>query len=206
MKESLIHVVLLADRRDEYDFKYVKHYNSDVIDDDLKCLRYIDIKDVRSYDEIQYDEYTVDDSEIYKIRFNEIKSSYKLIISELLDYHDDLIDKLPSQEADAIFDNLLIFHLPKVDINEYSNIKRRLLRNSQIEDVLDVEKTSKIDIDFVEFYIKKKYSQKLEEYYGVNKSVSSTWRNKSFPNRRLKEFLYREGTLDIIDLFNRIYK
>lgn len=28
-----------------------------------------------------------------------------------------------------------------------------------------------IDIDFIEFYIKKRYSQKLDEYFGVTKSV-----------------------------------
>lgn len=55
-----------------------------------------------------------------------------------------------------------------------------------------------LDIDFIEFYIKKKYSQKLEEYFEVNKSVSSGWRNNHFPDRRLKEFMYREGTIDIL--------
>jgi len=63
-----------------------------------------------------------------------------------------------------------------------------------------------IDIDFIEFYLYKRYNKKLEEYFEVNKSVSSKWRNKSFPERRLKEFLYREGTVDVLELFNRIYK
>lgn len=62
-----------------------------------------------------------------------------------------------------------------------------------------------IDIDFIEFYIKKMYSKKLEEYFEVNKSVASNWRNNSFPDRRLKEFLYREGSLDINILIERIY-
>jgi len=61
------------------------------------------------------------------------------------------------------------------------------------------------DIDFIEFYIKKKYSLKLEEYFEVNKSVASNWRKNSFPERRLKEFSYREGTLDTKELFSRIY-
>ncbi len=61
------------------------------------------------------------------------------------------------------------------------------------------------DIHFIEFYIQKKYSKKLEDYFEVTKSVSSKWRNSSFPERRLKEFLYREGTLDTHELFNRIY-
>lgn len=62
-----------------------------------------------------------------------------------------------------------------------------------------------IDIYFIEFYIKKKYLQKLEEYFDVNKSVASNWRNINFPERRLKEFLYREGTINIFELFTRIY-
>lgn len=63
-----------------------------------------------------------------------------------------------------------------------------------------------IDIYFIEFYIQKKYFQKLEEYFGVNKSVSSNWRKKSFPERRMNEFKFREGTLDVMELINRIYK
>ena len=63
-----------------------------------------------------------------------------------------------------------------------------------------------IDIYFIEFYIFKKFDKKFEDYFGVTKAVSSKWRKKSFPERRLKEFLYREGTLDITELINRIYK
>ncbi len=63
-----------------------------------------------------------------------------------------------------------------------------------------------IDVHFVEFYIFKKYDQKLEEYYGVNKSVASKWRNSNFPARRLKEFIWREGSSDILELFSNIYE
>jgi len=63
----------------------------------------------------------------------------------------------------------------------------------------------KIDIYFIEFYIFKKYNQKLEEYFDVNKSVSSKWRNDKFPVRRLKEFEWRENSIDIIELIKRIY-
>jgi hypothetical protein len=63
----------------------------------------------------------------------------------------------------------------------------------------------KIDVDFIEFYIGKKYKQKLEEYFDVNKSVSSKWRNSSFPERRMKEFIWREGTQDLIELLKKIY-
>jgi len=62
-----------------------------------------------------------------------------------------------------------------------------------------------IDIDFIEFYIKKKYSQKLEEYFDVNKSVASSWRNSKFPDRRMKEFFFREKTLNVRELINQIY-
>jgi hypothetical protein len=62
-----------------------------------------------------------------------------------------------------------------------------------------------IDVDFIEFYIKKKYKQKLEDYYGVTKSVSSAWRNTSFPEKRLHEFVYKEGTSDLIELLKKIY-
>jgi hypothetical protein len=63
-----------------------------------------------------------------------------------------------------------------------------------------------IDIYFIEFYIQRKYSQKLEEYFDVNKSVASNWRKKSFPERRLNEFKFREGTLDVSKLIDSIYK
>lgn len=63
----------------------------------------------------------------------------------------------------------------------------------------------KIDVHFIEFYIFKKYNQKLEDYFNVNKSVASKWRNKSFPEKRLHEFVYREGTQDIIELIKVIY-
>ena len=62
-----------------------------------------------------------------------------------------------------------------------------------------------IDVHFIEFFIKKKYNQKLEEYFDVNKSVASKWRNNYFPERRVKEFFFREGTLDLIELIKRIY-
>lgn len=63
----------------------------------------------------------------------------------------------------------------------------------------------KIDIYFIEFYIFKKYNLKLEEYFDVNKSISSKWRNYKFPDRRLKEFEWRENTIDITELIKRIY-
>ena len=62
-----------------------------------------------------------------------------------------------------------------------------------------------IDIHFIEFYINRKYNQKLEDYFSVSKSVSSGWRNNSFPIKRLHEFCFRENSIDILELFNKIY-
>jgi len=62
-----------------------------------------------------------------------------------------------------------------------------------------------IDIDFIEFYIKKKYNQNMSEYFKVSKPVLSIWKNKSFPGGRIKEFLEREKNLDPHILFERIY-
>lgn len=36
-------------------------------------------------------------------------------------------------------------------------------------------------------------------------SISSRWRTTSFPEKRLHEFVYREGTSDIIELIKKIY-
>ena len=38
-----------------------------------------------------------------------------------------------------------------------------------------------IDIYFIEFYIMRKYGQKLEDYFGVVSSVASGWRHGKFP-------------------------
>jgi hypothetical protein len=39
-----------------------------------------------------------------------------------------------------------------------------------------------IDIDFIEFYIRKKYNQTLHDYFSVSRPVASTWRNKKVPH------------------------
>lgn len=64
-----------------------------------------------------------------------------------------------------------------------------------------------IDFSFVQFYIKKKYSQKVEEYFDIGKQSISDWRTSNIvPSKRLIEFYQREGTLDLKELFGRIYK
>lgn len=63
-----------------------------------------------------------------------------------------------------------------------------------------------IDIYFIEFYINRKHSQKIEEYFGVVSSVSSGWRHGKLPEKRIHEFCYRESSNNIYELFERIYK
>lgn len=62
-----------------------------------------------------------------------------------------------------------------------------------------------IDVYFIEFYIGRKYNQKLEDYFDVVKSVSSGWRHGKFPKTRLHEFCFKEGSIDVFELFSRIY-
>lgn len=62
-----------------------------------------------------------------------------------------------------------------------------------------------LDLKFIEFYIDKKYNQKLEEYFKVSKPIASNWRNKNFPERRIDEFYYREGSKDVFILIKNLY-
>lgn len=63
-----------------------------------------------------------------------------------------------------------------------------------------------IDLNFIEFYIKKKYSQKTWEYFDVTKQVISIWRrNNEVPGHRLKEFAEKEGSFDVHELLEKIY-
>lgn len=64
-----------------------------------------------------------------------------------------------------------------------------------------------MDFLFLEFYIMKKYGQRVEEYFSVNKVSVSNWRTKShIPPQRLIEFHEREGSLNMMDLFKSLYK
>jgi len=65
---------------------------------------------------------------------------------------------------------------------------------------------SKLDVDFINFYIKKKYKQDLSDYYRVTPGVASRWKNSYFPDQRLHEFAYKEGTTNVVELIKRIYE
>jgi len=62
-----------------------------------------------------------------------------------------------------------------------------------------------MDFKFIEFFINKKYNQKVEDYFSISKSVASSWRNKNFPEKRLHEFCYREKSSNILELFKKLY-
>ena len=64
-----------------------------------------------------------------------------------------------------------------------------------------------IDFLFIELYIKKKYNQKVEEYFNIGKMSISSWRKSNcVPSRRLIEFYQKEGSIDIFILFKELYK
>jgi hypothetical protein len=64
-----------------------------------------------------------------------------------------------------------------------------------------------IDFIFIEFYIQKKYDQKVEKYFNIGKQSVSSWRKSNqVPERRLYEFSLREGSSNIEELFKFLYK
>lgn len=65
---------------------------------------------------------------------------------------------------------------------------------------------SKLDVHFITFYVKKKYKQDLNEYYRVTPSVASKWKHSYFPDQRLHEFAFKEGTTNVVELIQRIYE
>ena len=53
-----------------------------------------------------------------------------------------------------------------------------------------IENKSKLDVHFIELYIKKMYREDLAEYYRVTPGVTSKWRNSfdAFPVNRIKTY------------------
>ena len=63
-----------------------------------------------------------------------------------------------------------------------------------------------MDFLFLEFYIQKKYNQKVEEYFNLNKAAISYWRSSnSIPEKRVLQFQVKEGSINPIELFSQIY-
>ena len=63
-----------------------------------------------------------------------------------------------------------------------------------------------IDFIFIEFYIKKKYNQKVYQYFNLGKMSISTWRkNNKVPSERIMDFYKRESSIDVSELFKLLY-
>jgi hypothetical protein len=63
-----------------------------------------------------------------------------------------------------------------------------------------------MDFLFLEFYIQKKYNQKVEEYFNVGRQSVSDWRiNNHIPEKRLLQFQLKETSIDIRYLFSTLY-
>lgn len=71
-----------------------------------------------------------------------------------------------------------------------------------------IENKSKLDVYFIELYIKKMYREDLSSYYLVTPGVTSRWKSSydAFPTSRIHEFTFREGSRDIVELLKRIYE
>jgi len=85
-------------------------------------------------------------------------------------------------------------------VKKYEDRYREKRKNAQ-------EKKSKLDVHFIELYIKKMYSEDLATYYLVTPGVTSRWRNNhgAFPDNRIHEFTFREECTDIVELLKRMY-
>jgi hypothetical protein len=63
-----------------------------------------------------------------------------------------------------------------------------------------------MDFLFLQFYIKKKYDQSIDEYFNLGKQSVSDWRRAGqIPPKRLLDFLEKEGSLDPKELILKIY-
>ena len=63
-----------------------------------------------------------------------------------------------------------------------------------------------MDFLFLEFYIQKKYNQKVEEYFNINKVSVSHWRqSNTIPEKRLLQFQLKEGSITPKELLEKLY-
>jgi len=63
-----------------------------------------------------------------------------------------------------------------------------------------------MDFLFLEFFIQKKYNQKVEEYFNINKVSVSHWRqSNTIPEKRLLQFQLKEGTITPKELLEKLY-
>jgi hypothetical protein len=134
-KEKLIYVVLLINKKDKYDYLYTYSFNTNInpMYDDLRCIRKEEIDVVRSIEEIQNEDYTTDDIEIYETRLREIKGEYEVISMELLDHLDQINSELLKNDAELQIESLLDnLGITKYKLNEYTEIKKRIIRDNKL--------------------------------------------------------------------------
>jgi len=63
-----------------------------------------------------------------------------------------------------------------------------------------------MDFLFLEFYIQKKYNQKVEEYFNINKVSVSHWRqSNTIPEKRILQFQLKEGSITPKELLEKLY-
>lgn len=64
-----------------------------------------------------------------------------------------------------------------------------------------------LDFLFIQLYIRKKYNINMETYFGAANQTVADWRKiNKLPKKRLDYFLNKEGTIDVEELFFRLYK
>jgi hypothetical protein len=176
---------------------FIKYYstNTNPLDDKLSCLRKINLPEVRDYEEILEDEYHCNDEDLTEIRFNEIKSVYKINSKELSDY----ILNLKDYEVNILMDMLGL----DIDLESY---KQDLIKNSRDHKIKNVLNKEIIDFLFLELYIKKKYNERVEDYFNIGKMSVSGWRKtNTVPPKRLIEFYEKEKSINILELFKNLY-
>jgi hypothetical protein len=63
-----------------------------------------------------------------------------------------------------------------------------------------------MDFLFLEFYIQKKYNQKVEDYFNTTRQSVSLWRKSNIiPEKRILQFQVKEGSIEIKELISKIY-
>ena len=64
---------------------------------------------------------------------------------------------------------------------------------------------AKIDLNFIKFYVNTLHNKSIEDYFHVNRTTVSNWKNRGMPIRYLKTFIDLEKSDNIQELFERIY-
>jgi hypothetical protein len=63
-----------------------------------------------------------------------------------------------------------------------------------------------MDVHFIEYYVRKKHDLNLAEYFQTSMISIYRWHTKGIPEVRIKEFIERERSGNIYELFCRIHE